>query len=234
MDRMLVVIFNNEKDAYKGREALQALDRENSIVAYGYAVITKNPDGTSAIKEGDNGGPIGTLAGTSLGSLIGLLGGPAGLVVGAATGMVAGAVSDLHNASIGGDFVDDVSKQLTPGRTALVAEIKEDWTAPVDARMEALGGVVFRRAVSEVRETLHAEDVAAIKADMAQLKAEHAKAMADRKAKLNEKISQLEAKLQHHLHKAKEERQASERKLQIKANLLAEKASAMFAGAAHH
>jgi len=41
MNRMLVVVFNNGSDAYKGREALQELDREGSITAYAYAVITK-------------------------------------------------------------------------------------------------------------------------------------------------------------------------------------------------
>ena len=34
---------------------------------------------------------------------------------------------------------------------ALVAEIREDWTTPLDQSMEAVGGKVFRRALSEVK-----------------------------------------------------------------------------------
>ena len=230
MNRMLVVVFNNGSDAYKGREALQELDREGSITAYAYAVITKKPDGKITLEDGDDGGPLGSLLGTSLGSLIGLLGGPAGLAIGAATGLIAGMTTDLQNARIDGDFVDDVSKQLTPGRVALVSEIEEEWTTPVDTRMEALGGVVFRRALSDVQDTVDSEDVAAMKADFAQLKAEHAQAKADHKAKLVAKINQLDTKIQQHLQKAKENREASERKIRAKADLLAKKARTAFAG----
>jgi len=75
MDRMLVVVFDNENKAYEGKNALQQLDGEGSISVYGYAVLAKNADGTATVKQGDDVGPIGTLLGTSLGSLIGVLGG---------------------------------------------------------------------------------------------------------------------------------------------------------------
>jgi uncharacterized membrane protein len=73
MDRMLVVVFDNESKAYEGKNALQQLDGEGSISVYGYAVLAKNADGTATVKQGDDVGPIGTLLGTSLGSLIGVL-----------------------------------------------------------------------------------------------------------------------------------------------------------------
>jgi Zn-dependent protease with chaperone function len=56
--------------AYEGKKALVQLDNEGSISVYGYAVVTKNADGTASIKQGDDAGPLGTLVGTSLGSLI--------------------------------------------------------------------------------------------------------------------------------------------------------------------
>ena len=62
---------------------------------------------------------------------------------------------------------------------ALVAEIEEDWTTPVDIRMEAIEGLVFRRALSEVKHQVHEENVNSMKADMAQFKAEQGQA--DRK-----------------------------------------------------
>jgi uncharacterized membrane protein len=226
MNRMLVVVFGNESKAYEGRRALQDLDRDGSITAYAYAVITKNPDGTSSVKEGDDSGPLGTLVGTSVGSLIGLLGGPVGLAIGAGAGLLGGVIADLDNARISQDFVDDVSKQLTPGRVALVAEIDEEWTTPVDLRMESLGGIVFRRALSDVRDTANSEEIAAMKADLAQMKAEHAQAKADRKAKLQEKINQLDSKIQQQLQNAKERREAAEFRAQAKAKLLKVKAAA--------
>ena len=101
MDRMLVVVFDNETKAYEGKKALTQLDNEGSISVYGYAVVAKNVDGTASIKQGDDAGPLGTLAGTALGSLIGALFGPVGLAVGATAGLTGGASFDLLNAGVG-------------------------------------------------------------------------------------------------------------------------------------
>src|SRR5215470_13000 len=226
MDRMLVVVFDNENKAYEGKKALLQLDGEGSVSVYGYAVLAKNADGTATVKQGDDVGPIGSLLGTSLGSLIGVLAGPAGLAVGASAGLLAGGAFDVNNAGIGADFIDDVAKVLLPNRVAVVAEIDEDWTAPVDTRMEAIGGTVFRRALSEVKDTIDEENIAAMKADLAQLRAEHAKAQADRKAKLQEKINQLDARIQTQLQKTKERGAAVRRKAQAKVEALKAKAGA--------
>ena len=231
MDRMLVVVFDNESKAYEGKKALLQLDGEGSITVYGYAVVAKNSDGTTTVKQGDDYGPLGTLTGTAVGSLIGLLGGPLGVAIGAAAGLTVGAAVDVNNAGIGYDFIDDVTKVLLPNRVAVIAEIDEDWTTPVDNRMEAIGGIVFRRALSDVKQTIHDEHIAAMKADIAQMKAEHAQARADRQAKLHEKINQLDSKLQAQLQKAKEQRQAAERQAQAKVDILKAKAKAAVARA---
>jgi len=226
MDRMLVVVFDNETQAYDGKKAFMQLDAEGSIGVYAFAVVSKHADGTVTVKQEDDYGPIGTLLGTTFGGLIGLLGGPVGFGIGLATGAVAGGAVDIYNVGIGGDFIDDVNKSLTPGKFAVVAEIDEDWTTPVDTRMEAIGGTVYRRALSEVKHTLHEEHVAAMKADRAQMKAEQAKAHADRKAKLQEKINQLDSKIQAQLQKAKERREAAQREAQAKVKVLKAKAAA--------
>ena len=231
MDRMLVVVFGNEAKAYEGKKALLQLDNEGSISVYAYAVVAKNADGTATVKQGDDAGPLGTLVGTSLGSLIGLLGGPAGVAIGAAAGLGAGSAVDIDNAGVGDDFITDVTKQLLPNRVAVVAEIEEDWTTPVDTRMEAIGGTVFRRALSDVQHQTQQEHVAAMKADLAQMKAEQAQAHADRKDKLQEKINQLDSKIQAQLQATKEKRQAAERKTQAKVEILKSKAAAATARA---
>jgi hypothetical protein len=139
---------------------------------------------------------------------------------------------DLHKMKVGEDFIDDVAKVLLPGKAAVVAEMEEESTEPVDTRMEAIGGAVFRRALSEVKHTIHDEHMAALKADIAQMKAEHAKAHADRKAKLQEGLNQLDSELQAQLQKAKERRQASVREARAKAELLKTKAAIARAKAA--
>ncbi len=232
MDRMLVVVFDNASKAYEGAKVLQELDGDGSISVYSHAVVVKNPDDTTTVRLSDDRGPLGTLVGTLLGSLIGLLGGPTGFAIGGAVGLVGGAAADLNKARIGDDFIVDVAKVLLPNRAAVVAEIEEDSTTPVDTRMEAIGGTVFRRGLSEVKHTIHDENIAAIKADLAQKTAEHAKADADRKAKLQENINELESKLQAWLEEDIERRQAAEREAQVKAEILKAKAAVAKARAA--
>jgi len=229
---MLVVVFDNESTAYEGIKVLQQLDGEGSISVYGHALMVKNPDGTTTVRQSDDRGPLGTLVGTLLGSLIGLLGGPTGFAMGAAVGFVGGATADLNKSRIDDDFIVDVAKALVPNRAAVVAEIEEDSTTALDARMEAIGGIIFRWAVSEIKHAIHEENIAAVKADLAQMTAEDAKADASRKAKLQENINQLESRLQAWLEEDKERRQAAEREAHAKVEILKAKAAIAKARAA--
>jgi len=230
MDRMLVVLFDNQTKAYEGKKALYELDNEGDITVYAQAIVSKNKEGGALIKESEDYGPLGTVLGTTFAALIGALFGPVGMAVGAAAGATGGVTFDIAKAAIGEDFIDDVSKMLTPGKVALVAEIEEDWTTPLDTRMEAVGGTVFRRALSDVRYQIHDENVAAMKADLARLKAEHAQASATRKAKLHKKITELDTKIQDRLEKAKQQRQAAEAEAQAKVDILKAKAAVAAAG----
>jgi uncharacterized membrane protein len=226
MDRMLVVVFDDEAKAYEARRALRDLDDHGEVTVYAAAVLAKKPDGTVFVTSGDDFGLAGGLLGTSLGALIGLVGGPAGMAIGATAGLTLGAGIDFDRARIGSDFIDDVTKQLSSGKAAVVAEIEEDWTAPVDTAMESLGGSVFRRSLSEVSHAIDQEEIAAMKADLAQMRAEVAQSRADRKAKLMERINHLEARIQGRMQKAKERREAAERQEQSKADALRAKAEA--------
>jgi uncharacterized membrane protein len=231
MDRMLVVVFDEESKAFEAKKELYDLDKEDVIVVFDQAVVARNADGSATVRQSDDPRPVGTLIGTGLGAVIGLLAGPVGIALGAAAGLAAGAAVDVNNARVSEDFVEDVRQKLLPEKFALVAEIQEDTTTPVDTRMEALGGTVFRRALSDVKHKVHDENVAAMKADRAQLKAEHAKAHADRKAKLQEKINQLDSKIQAHLEKSKQRREAAEAQEKAKVEFLKARATAMKAKA---
>jgi len=234
MDRILAVVFNSERKACLGRNALLKLENEGSIVVYADALIAKNADGTTTVKQTRDPGPLGMVLGTTLGSVIGLLGGLPGIAIGSAMGFVVGAMADLNSVRVAGDFIDDVSKELRPNRFAVVAEIQEDWTTPVDSRMEALGGFVFRRALSDIRHTADDEDIAALRADLAQLKAEHAQTRADRKAKLHEKINQLECTIQSQLERARARRKAAEQQARAKVELLKARAASLKAKTHHY
>jgi uncharacterized membrane protein len=207
MEKMLVVVFDNETKAYEGSRALNQLDSEGSIAIHAEAIISKNDDRTITVKQTEGDFPVRTVSGTAIGSLIGLLGGPVGLAVGALTGTMAGSVADLFVAGIDSDFLDEVSNVLTPGKCAIVADVSEEWVTPVDTRMEGLNGFVIRTARNSVEQAQRARDVAELRAEIDQLKAEHARAKAERKAKLQAKIDTLNARLEA---KSQQARQRSE------------------------
>ncbi len=224
MEKMLVVVFDDESKAYEGSRALKQLDAEGSMTIYAEAVIKKNADGTVMVKQVDDGFPIRTVGGTAIGSLIGLLGGPVGLGIGAVAGALAGSLGDLSVAGVDAEFLDDVGAALTTGKCAVIADISEEWVTPVDTRMEALGGAVVRSARKSVEDEHRARDVAALRAEIDQLKAEHARAQVDRKAKLQAKIDQLNAKLQAKLDQAKQRSEQIKSETEARVQALQKKA----------
>jgi len=229
MERIIAVVFDNEKKAYEGKTALIQVEKDGDIAIYGGAVVTKHADGTATVKEFEDLGGTGAIAGTAVGSLIGLLGGPVGVVVGATSGFAAGVIADVayfDNARVGEDYVNDLFKSLTPNKVALVAEVDEEWATPVDAQMEAIGGTVYRRSMWEAQENLDQKYIAAMKADLAQLKAEQQKVNAERKAKLQTKINQLQAKIDAQQKKAQQRKTAFEARQKSKSEVLKSNAKA--------
>lgn len=196
MDKMLVVVLPTEKAAYEARNALSSLDQEGSIALYAAAVIAKDGAGRVSVKQETDQGPLGTTVGLLTGTLVGLVGGPAGAAVGALVGAYGGGMFDLVRVGVGTDFVDEVSGALRPGKVAVVAEVDEDWVTPVDSRMEALGGEVFRRARTEVVDTQLSAEEAALEEEISDLQAEAAKATAEEKAKVQKRVDAANARLQ--------------------------------------
>ena len=158
--------------------------------------------------------------------MIGLLGGPIGLALGAVAGTIAGSIGDMNRAGVNADFLKEVSAKLTPGKWAIVSDVSEDWiTTPVDTRMEALGGTVFRAARENVEHEQYTKDVAAIKADITQLKAEQAKSRANQKVKLQLKIDNLNEKLRTKLEAAKLRSMEQKKEAKAKVEALEKKAA---------
>jgi len=126
MDKVVAVVFNEEKQAYEGLRAFRDLHADGSITLYSDAVVAKDANGKLSVREGGEV-PEGTFFGLLTGSLIGILGGPLGVAVGASTGTMIGATFDLARAGISDDFLQEMSEYLLPGKTAVITEVDEDW-----------------------------------------------------------------------------------------------------------
>ena len=195
MSKMLVVVFDDEPKAYEGAQALRELHSEGSVSVYSAAVIARDDEGRISIKDGGDGGPIGTAIGMMTGALVGVFGGPPGVVLGTAAGSLVGAAADLYNAGFGIDFVDDVGATLEPGKVAVIAEIDENWVTPLDTRMEALGGTVIRRYRMDVEDEQLDRELAAAQAEYDELKQELSEAHEENKQKLSAKLDATKARI---------------------------------------
>jgi len=85
--------------------------------------------------------------GTISGALIGLIAGAPGAALGAALGATSGLSGDAVMAALDDDFVDSVTKEMTPGMTAVIVEADEKSTRPVDDIVSLKGGHVYRQAM---------------------------------------------------------------------------------------
>jgi uncharacterized membrane protein len=231
MNKMLVVVFNSEQQAYEGFRALKELHTEGSITLFAEALISKDSSGQPSIKEGaDQSTGMGTALGLVTGSLIGLLGGPVGVVIGAGAGAAGGSLYDIANAGIGMDFLQEAANKLEPGKAAVVAEIQEEWVLPVDTRMEGLGGTVSRRARDEVIDTNIEQDAAAIRAELEAEQAELDRASGEAKAKIQARIDANKAKLREVEARAQASVDATQREADAKVKSLREQAAKADAG----
>ena len=224
MEKMLVIVFNEEPKAYEGSYALKQLDAEGSIAIHGEAVIKKNADGTVTVKQEEEDLQIRAAAGTAIGGLIGLLEGPVGLGAGAVAGALANSIADLNAAGVDAEFVDQVATALTSGKCAVIADISEEWVTPVDTRMEALGGTVFRKPRRRVEDEERAKDIAARWAEIDQLEAELARVRGERKAKLQARIDKLNAAQNAELDQARQRAQQIKSETEAKVQALQKKA----------
>ena len=216
MSRFVVIVFPNETQAYQGTRALKELHAEGSLTLYSMAVVVKDAAGKLAIKDAADEGPLGTAVGALVGALVGVIAGPVGMLAGSLGGTLIGSLFDIANYGVSADFVAKVSAELTSGKSAVIAEIVETWTTPLDTRMEALGGSVLRTWRADFEDEQIAKEAAAEKADWEELRIEYAQAGADAKAKIKTKLDQAKANLDATKEKADAKLEALDKELKAK------------------
>jgi uncharacterized membrane protein len=195
MNQFLVVIFPDEKKAYEGLRALKELDAQATLTLYSNAVIGRDGEGWLRVKERQMDGPLGAGVGALVGGLVGLLAGPAGAAIGLGAGGGLGALRDLFNLGVSDDFLQSISRELAPGKAAIVAEVEEEWVSPLDARMESLGGLVIREWRDDFVDEQLARWIGERKAELAQRRAELAAAREEKIFAMKMSVGKAEERL---------------------------------------
>jgi uncharacterized membrane protein len=205
MSKFVVAIFPDEQKAYEGVHALTELHNEGSVTLYGTTVVQREQNGALSRKQRADQGPIGTGLGMLVGGLIGLFGGPVGAAVGVTAGGLAGGWRDYLHAEVSDEFLENLGKDLSPGKFAVIAEVSEEWNTPIDTRMSALGATVVRERREDFVESMIEKRVDSSKTEIDQWKMERASAKAKKmESKLEEKIGDAREKLQRTAEKARQ------------------------------
>lgn len=239
MEKMIVVVFDEEKKANEAAKDLTRLDAADDITVYAEAVIEKNADGTVSIEESTNVFPAGTITGTAIGALIGLLG--LAPVAGAAGGAVAGSMLDLDRAGVNEGFLNEVSGKLKPGMWALVSDISEESMTAVDSQMRVLGSTVFRVPWQNVKDEEYRKEVASMQTEIDQLdkeeeaetkaeakqlkKEERAESRTQKKAEIHVKMESLRDRLHNKLEEWKLRSEERKKESEAKIKYLKQKAA---------
>jgi uncharacterized membrane protein len=212
MNKILFVSFKKQNQAGDAEWVLRDLHATRAITLYADAIIAKDPSGRIVVQHSDVDHPFSTLGGPLLMNLLSLLG-PAAVAVDSGSGVLIGAAINAAMAGITTDFIQVVENELASGKTALIAEIDEEWENPLDVRMEALGGTVFRQTRVQLEDALFERDIEAQEAELANLeKEQEAGATAEEKRSSAERNARLQAKID-----------AMSRKMEKKRNELAER-----------
>lgn len=162
---VIIATFENRNQAYEAARDIDKLD-DSVIHVQSGAIVEKDMAGNVNWLDEEGlaspwGGVAGATGGALLGALVGALAGPAGSMTGAqvgaasaATGSVLGGTMgttvDIADTSLKEDYLAEVSGRLLPGCAALVAEVEEYSTQPVDEAVLRHGGVIFRQPTSYV------------------------------------------------------------------------------------
>ena len=158
MRNYVAVVFDDSSKAYKGLHALWQLDDAGDVTVHGTAVVHRDELGQFQVDTKETYPVLATAAGVGVGALLGALAGPAGAAVGAAkgagigaaTGGMVGVTADAVRADSRDQAAAETGFVLGMGQSAVIADVSEDWTQPIDTRMLELGGIVYRRAKSAV------------------------------------------------------------------------------------
>jgi uncharacterized membrane protein len=199
-DNVLVVTFGedpeNDKNAYQALTDLKQLDSQRQIKIAGAAVITRDLDGHVDVKSevGDDS-YAGTATGGVIGLLVGILGGPLGVLLGGSYGLLVGSLFDIDDVETTESVLGDISKQVHPTRTALLAQVTEESPEVIDTAMGRLGGEVMRRPVADVEEEIAAAEEAQRKAKREARKELQKARVEKHKEDAHAKVEELKSKL---------------------------------------
>jgi uncharacterized membrane protein len=148
---VLAAVFDNADKAEENLKFLKKLQGEKSLKLRNAAILVKDSDGKTSIKESDDvSSRQGAIFGAITGGLIGLMAGPIGAIVGAAAGAGTGGwAAGKIDMGFPDESLKKLEDKLQPGGSALIALIEHEWTVNLSQSLADIESVVFLEALTD-------------------------------------------------------------------------------------
>jgi uncharacterized membrane protein len=151
MSDLIVLAFSNDTDAFKMRDELISLQKQEVISLSDAAVVVRDQDGKAKVKQATSLVGAGALGGAFWGMLIGLLffAPWLGLAIGAATGAIAGKFTDT---GVDDKFIKEVGETIEPGHSALFLLVNKVTMDKVQPTLEHYDATIIQTSLSDEQE----------------------------------------------------------------------------------
>ena len=117
------------------------------------------------------------------------------MLIGGTYGMLVGSLFDIDDVETTESVLSEISKQVQPTRTALLAQVTEQSPDVIDTAMARLGGQVMRRPVLDVEQEIAAAQDAQRKAEREARNELHRARVEKTKVDAHAKVEELKSKL---------------------------------------
>lgn len=151
MTELIVLAFDNDRAAFEVRDKLIDLQKEHLIRLADAAVAVRQPGGQLKIKQIVDLAAEGAIGGAFWGFLAGILFWMPllGMAIGTMMGAISGSLADY---GVNDEFIQDVSKAIEPGQSALFILVLEATTDRVVDAIKPWNPKLLRTNMSKEQE----------------------------------------------------------------------------------
>jgi uncharacterized membrane protein len=221
MDKMLIAVFERERQAHTAAGAVNKLAEESLLFIYAVAVIVKDLAKISVVDFKINHRGHSVLGGPTR-SLINLLAAPYDFTDDGKSWVLSDRMIDVANAGVDAIFLDDVTRHLLPGRAAMVCEIEEETTNAMNIFLVSRGGTVFRCRRRERMDVQITKELDALHREIQTLDTQVLQRPEESKSQLQPKLNRVRASFEATKDRARQHAASAKREAEAKIVLLQE------------
>ena len=171
MDMMLVAVFESEIKVTRIAAAMKALAEQGAVLLYAMTLVVRENEAISIVHPDspDDSDPVLAVVTQNL---IQWVSQPQPLLAEDASCTVTDKIMKLARLGVETTFIDEITRHLANGRTAIVAGIEGEGPQSLDALLQVSGATVLRSMRREIMDFVIARELEALQREIGNLEYE--------------------------------------------------------------